>query len=98
MNLRQLEYFIAIAEGGSFRAAAGRMRVAPPSLSQQIRVLEAELGGPLLERLARGSRLTPGATGKDQSSTNVPGGNAGHGSCSSASSSARACGDHSARV
>ena len=59
MNLRQLEYFIAIAEEGSFRAAAERVRVAPPSLSQQIRVLEAELGGPLLERLARGSRLTP---------------------------------------
>ena len=59
MNLRQLEYFIAIADEGSFRAAAERVRVAPPSLSQQIRVLEAELGGPLLERLARGSRLTP---------------------------------------
>ena len=59
MNLRQLEYFIAIAEEGSFRAAAERVRVAPPSLSQQIRVLEAEVGGPLLERLSRGSRLTP---------------------------------------
>ena len=61
MNLRQLEYFIAIAEEGSFRAAAERVRVAPPSLSQQIRVLEAEVGGPLLERLSRGSRLTPAA-------------------------------------
>jgi DNA-binding transcriptional LysR family regulator len=30
MNLRQLEYFIAIAEEGSFRAAAERVRVAPP--------------------------------------------------------------------
>ncbi len=59
MNLRQLEYFIAIADEGSFRAAAERVRVAPPSLSQQIRVLEAEVGGPLFERLARGSRLTP---------------------------------------
>lgn len=59
MNLRQLEYFIAIAEEGSFRAASERVRVAPPSLSQQIRVLETELGGPLFERLARGSRLTP---------------------------------------
>jgi DNA-binding transcriptional LysR family regulator len=59
MNLRQLEYFIAIADEGSFRAAAERVRVAPPSLSQQIRVLETELGGPLFERLARGSRLTP---------------------------------------
>lgn len=59
MNLRQLEYFIAIAEEGSFRAAADKVHVAPPSLSQQIRVLEAEVGGPLFERLARGSRLTP---------------------------------------
>ncbi len=59
MNLRQLEYFIAIADEGSFRAAAEKVRVAPPSLSQQIRVLEAEVGGPLFERLARGSRLTP---------------------------------------
>lgn len=59
VNLRQLEYFIAIADEGSFRAAAERVMVAPPSLSQQIRVLEAEVGGPLFERLARGSRLTP---------------------------------------
>lgn len=59
MNLRQLEYVIAIADEGSFRAAAERVRVAPPSLSQQIRVLEAEVGGPLFERLPRGSRLTP---------------------------------------
>ena len=59
MNLRQLEYFIAIADEGSFRAAAEKVHVAPPSLSQQIRVLEAEVGGLLFERLARGSRLTP---------------------------------------
>jgi len=59
MNLRQLQYFIAIAEAGSFRGGAQRMHVAPPSLSQQIRLLEAEVGGPLLERLPRGARLTP---------------------------------------
>ena len=59
MNLRQLEYLIAIAEDGSFRAAAHRLHVAAPSISQQIRLLELEVGGPLLERLPRGARLTP---------------------------------------
>ena len=59
MNLRQLEYLVAIAEDGSFRAAAHRLHVAAPSISQQIRLLELELGGPLLERLPRGARLTP---------------------------------------
>ena len=59
MNLRQLEYFTVIAEEGSFTQAAERLLVAQPSLSQQIAALEAELGGPLLERLPRGVRLTP---------------------------------------
>src|SRR3954453_20537909 len=58
MNLRQLEYFVVIAEEGSFTRASERLLVAQPSLSQQIGALEAELGGPLLERLARGVRLT----------------------------------------
>jgi DNA-binding transcriptional LysR family regulator len=58
VNLRQLEYLIAIAEDGSFRAAAHRLHVAAPSISQQIRLLEHEVGGPLLERLPRGARLT----------------------------------------
>jgi DNA-binding transcriptional LysR family regulator len=59
MNLRQLEYLITIADEGSFRAAAHRLHVAAPSISQQVRLLELELGGPLLERLPRGARLTP---------------------------------------
>jgi DNA-binding transcriptional LysR family regulator len=59
VNLRQLEYLIAIAEEGSFRAAAHRLHVAAPSISQQIRLLEREVGGPLLERLPRGAQLTP---------------------------------------
>lgn len=58
MNLRQLEYFVAIAESGSLTQAAERLLVSQPSLSQQIRALEAELGGALLERLPRGVRLT----------------------------------------
>ena len=58
MNLRQLEYFVAIAEAGSLTAGAERLLVAQPSLSQQIRQLEAEIGVPLLERLPRGVQLT----------------------------------------
>jgi DNA-binding transcriptional LysR family regulator len=58
VNLRQLEYFVVIAQEGSFTRAAERLRVAQPSLSQQIRALETELGGSLLERLPRGVRLT----------------------------------------
>lgn len=58
VNLRQLEYFVVIAEEGSFTRASERLLVAQPSLSQQIGALEAELGGPLLERLPRGVRLT----------------------------------------
>ncbi len=59
MNLRQLEYFVAIVDHGSFTGAAEQLFVSQPSLSQQIGALERELGGPLLERLPRGVRLTP---------------------------------------
>jgi DNA-binding transcriptional LysR family regulator len=62
MNLRQLAAFLAVVEEGSFTRAARRLGVAQPSLSQQIRHLEERLGGPLLERLPRGVRLT--AAGK----------------------------------
>src|SRR6478609_8827024 len=62
MNLRQLHYLIAIADEGSFTRAAERLLVAQPSLSQQIKRLEQEVGGPLLERLPTGVRLT--AAGK----------------------------------
>lgn len=59
MNLRQLQYFVAVVEEGSFTHAAQRLFVAQPSLSKQLAALEAELGGSLLERLPRGIRLTP---------------------------------------
>jgi DNA-binding transcriptional LysR family regulator len=58
VNLRQLEYFVAVAEAGSVTRAAERLFVSQPSLSQQIAALERELGGLLLERLPRGVRLT----------------------------------------
>jgi DNA-binding transcriptional LysR family regulator len=59
LNLRQLDYFLAVADEGSFTRAAERLFVAQPSLSQQVKSLELELGGPLLERLSKGVRLTP---------------------------------------
>ncbi|KAB7763433.1 hydrogen peroxide-inducible genes activator, partial [Xanthomonas maliensis] len=49
-TLRQLSYFIALADSGSFTRAAEQMGVSQPSLSQQIRALEAIIGAPLLER------------------------------------------------
>lgn len=59
MTLRQLEYFVAVVDEGSISRGAERVRVAQPSVSQQIRALEQELGGALLERLPRSTRLTP---------------------------------------
>lgn len=58
MDIRQLRYFIAIAEEGSISAAAERLHVAQPSLSQQVLRLEGHLGVPLLERSSRGVTLT----------------------------------------
>jgi LysR family hca operon transcriptional activator len=59
MELRHLRYFIAVAEEGSFsNAAERRLHTAQPSLSRQMRDLEQEVGVKLLERKARGVRLT----------------------------------------
>ncbi|MBV8696504.1 LysR family transcriptional regulator [Bradyrhizobium sp.] len=59
MELRHLRYFIAVAEeGGLLTAAQRRLNTSQPSLSRQIRDLEAEVGVKLLERQARGVALT----------------------------------------
>lgn len=54
MDSRQLGYFREIVECGSLTAAARRLGIAQPSLSQHVRNLEAELGSPLLLRTAKG--------------------------------------------
>jgi len=58
MELRQLRYFVGIAELGSFTRAAVVPDIAQPALSRQIRELEAELGVQLLVRNGRGALLT----------------------------------------
>jgi DNA-binding transcriptional LysR family regulator len=58
MTLRQMEYFLAVVEEGSFSQAASRLNVTQPALSQQVIALEHDLGTALVERLRRGVRIT----------------------------------------
>lgn len=57
-TLRRFEYLVAVVDEGSFTRAAERLHVTQPALSHQIRALEQDAGGALLERLPRGIRLT----------------------------------------
>lgn len=58
-SLRQLEYLVTVVDEGSFTRAAELLHVTQPALSHQIRALERDSGGALLERLPRSVRLTP---------------------------------------
>jgi len=62
MDLKQLEYFVRVAELGSFTRAAIAMDIAQPALSRQVRMLEVELHQTLLTRNGRGA--TPTEAGK----------------------------------
>lgn len=58
MELRQLEYFVTVADERNFTRAAARLHVSQPGVSAQIRQLERELGHPLLDRSGRATQLT----------------------------------------
>lgn len=58
MDLKQLSYFVHVAELGSFTRAAARLGVAQPALSRQVRQLEVDLRQTLLTRNGRGAALT----------------------------------------
>lgn len=58
LDLRRLSYFLAVATDGSFTRAGERLHVAQPALSRQVRLLEEELGTPLLLRTPTGVEPT----------------------------------------
>jgi DNA-binding transcriptional LysR family regulator len=58
MELRQLAYFVAVAEEANFTRAAERLHVTQPGVSAQVRQLERELGAELFDRSARTAALT----------------------------------------
>lgn len=59
IDFTRLRYFVAVADELHFKRAADKLRITPPPLSKQIKLLEKELGGPLFERSYHEVRLSP---------------------------------------
>ncbi len=67
MELRQLEYFVAVAEEANFTRAARRVHISQSGVSAQIRQLESDLGATLIDRSGRNATVTPaGAAALEQ--------------------------------
>ncbi|MBD3010750.1 LysR family transcriptional regulator [Streptomyces sp. 5-10] len=62
MDVRQLEYFLAVVDHGGFNRAASALYLSQPSLSQAIRALERDLGSDLFHRIGRRAVLTDAGT------------------------------------
>ncbi|MFH8790989.1 LysR family transcriptional regulator [Streptomyces sp. NPDC017941] len=62
MDIRQLEYFLAIVDHGGFNRAATALYLSQPALSQAVRALERDLGGSLFHRIGRRAVLTEAGT------------------------------------
>ncbi len=59
MDLKQMQYFLRIAQEGNVTRAARQLNIVQPALSMQIAKLEKSLGKPLFYRVSRGMSLTP---------------------------------------
>ncbi|WP_043456564.1 LysR family transcriptional regulator [Streptomyces fulvoviolaceus] len=62
MDIRQLEYFLAIVDHGGFNRAASALYLSQPSLSQAVQTLERDLGSSLFHRIGRRAVLTEAGT------------------------------------
>jgi len=71
MELKQLEYFMAVCKELHFTRAAEKLGIAQPSLSQQIRLIEHEIGTPLFDRLGKKIAITEAGKILQQYSYNV---------------------------
>jgi LysR family hydrogen peroxide-inducible transcriptional activator len=58
MEIHQLRYLVTLADEGGFSRAAAKLHISQPSLSQQIKKLEDEVGSPLFDRLSKGTMPT----------------------------------------